>query len=117
MFYEYHQSRIDEYHINDKVCSHMMIEADSHHEANQIMVELGVVFEEDCGYEVSECRWYKAYAFVEFPSCWDNDLVFENVEDYCNYLFERYTNIATHRTSPHSRIYFKSGKVKEIGKI
>lgn len=118
MFFEYHQNCVkNEFQVDENLCSHLLIEADNAIEANKIAQQLGICFEEDYGYETSICRWYRAYACIDFPSRWDNNLLFETAEEYCQYLYERYREITKHRTSPHSRIHYKNRKRSEIGKI
>ncbi len=116
MWYEYHQTPIDDtYHFNDKLCGHILIEAAHCEEANILAELLGIFFEEDRGYESSCCRWQRCYYELEFPSVWDNNCRFDNPEDYSNFIYNRRHRVGANHTTPHSRIYYKNGHVKEIG--
>jgi hypothetical protein len=116
MWYEYHQTPVDGTYIyNDKICGHVLIESHSCEEANRLAELLGIIFGEDCGYEPAICRWERCYYELEFPSVWDNNLRFDNVEDYSNFIYHRRHRVGANHTTPHSRIYHKNGTIKEVG--
>lgn len=115
MWCEYFQSLVgDEYHENDKLCCHILIEADSCEEANNKAQSMGIQFIEDCEYENSDCRWSKCYYELTFPSFWDEMVILDNPLDYCHFIFKRRHKI-TKVTKVHSRIFYKDGTVKEVG--
>lgn len=117
-WFEFTQNVIDgKYHCNEWLCSHILIEADCCEDANSFMESIGVCFEEDYGYESSICRWYRAYSHINFPSRWDNNLLFNEPEEYCEYLHKRYKHVRKHHTNPHSRIFRRNNEIKEIGVV
>jgi len=117
MWYEYHQTPTNDHYVNNnKLCGHILIESNSCEEANKLAEQLGIVFEEDNGYDVSVCRWQRCYYELDFPSVWDDKLRFDNPEDYSHFIYKRRHKVGANHTTPHSRVYYKNGKVKEIGR-
>ncbi len=115
-WFEYNQHPIDGHlHVTENLCSHILVEAHSYHEANRKMERFGCVFGEDYGYDDYFCRWYRSFCYVEFPSYWGNMLRFDSPEEYCEYLYNRYKPVSKHMTSPHSIIHYRNGHKKEIG--
>lgn len=115
MWHEYHQTYLDNYIENNNLCCHILIEADSTEEANIIAKDIGIIFEEDYGYEFYICRWQRCYYELEFPSKWDNKYIFYTPEEYCNFLYERKKKYNHKKTKVHSRIFYKNKNIKEVG--
>jgi len=113
-FYEFNQNNSGgSFQVNDKVCHRLFIEADTPDEATEIAEGLGVYFNGcDDGMDCPCCgdRWYPLYRddAVKFPLEYGKDQIFENIQDYAQYLADEYG-----WTSPDGRIYYKDGQVTE----
>lgn len=98
--------------VTDTLCHNVWIEADSLSIAVDQAKDLGVYFDGvSKGFDCDCCgdRWYEPWEAQEFPVKWSETKSFETVEEYAQYLADRYG-----WTSPDARLYYKDGTVKEI---
>lgn len=107
--------------VDDKVCHRLFIEAESFDDAVKKAEELGCYWDGvDKGVDCSCCgdRWDKwdddpvdieSYKTEGYKSLSHGTLYFNNIEEYAQYLADRYG-----WTVPDARIYYDNGNVKEI---
>lgn len=112
-FYEFNQNNSGgSFDVDDKVCHRVFIESDNKDEAIDKALELGIYFDgvRD-GIDCPCCgdRWSDYCDEIEFPYEYDKEKTFNSIEEYAQYLADKYG-----WTSPDCRIYYKNGEVKEI---
>lgn len=101
------------FHVDDKVCHRLFIEADNEAEAIQKAESLGVYFDGVAeGLDCPCCgdRWHSPVE-VKFPYqfkdyLYGKDKVFETPREYAQYLTDNYGC-----TDPDARLFYKSGTI------
>lgn len=104
-YFEYRQNNSGgSFHVDDKVCQYVIIEANSVEDANKKALELGLYWngvEEDRDCECCGDRWYPADSKIELE---DN----EEIEEYIKRI-TRWPNL-----KPTARIFYRNGDIFEI---
>lgn len=114
-FYEITQNNSGgSFDVDDKLCHRLFIEASSPHEAANKAEELGCYWDGCANNMDCSCcgdRWHKPtkHNKVEFPVKWAENNTFHTIEEYAQYLANKYG-----WTKPDCRIFYKDGTVKEI---
>ena len=113
-WYEFSQNNSGgRFHVNQRVCHRLFIEAVDADDATRIAESLGVYFHGvDDGIDCECCgdRWYYPNS-VKFPLEYTKGTVFHNIEEYAQHLANAYG-----WTTPDVRIFYKNSIVKEIFK-
>lgn len=111
-FYKWQQNNTGGIFVtNDKLCHQIIIEADTEEESEQKAFDMGVYYDgvesgDDC--DCCGDRWYSPDKY-EFPFTYSIGIVFDNVEDYAQYLADNFG-----WTIPDIRIFYKNGEVREV---
>lgn len=112
-WYEFNQNNSGGgFDVDDDVCHRLFIEADSVGEACNVAKSKGVYFNGvDDGIDCECCgdRWHVPYDEERFPMNYGRGVIFNTVEEYAQHVANEYG-----WTSPDTRIFYKSGEVKEI---
>lgn len=116
-FYEYSQNNSGgHFHVDDKVCHCVIIEARSADEADIIAQDLGIYFDgvsKDLDCSCCGDRWTEAYKPIDLVATNESYLRtdgirFADLDDYLQFISDKYG-----WTEPDCRVYYQDGSVKE----
>ena len=113
-FYEWSQNNSGGgFDVNDKVTHRVFIEASTKEEAEDKAASLGIYYDGVLRGRDCDCcgdRWYYPDE-LEFPMKWDNSTVLSSVEEYAQWMADKYG-----WCKPDAYIYYNDGTKKEIYK-
>lgn len=111
-WYEFSQNNSGgEFDVNDNVCHRVFIQSENEEKATEKAVKLGMYFDGVAGGMDCECcgdRWSNPCELT-FPYKYTNEMTFETVEDFAQYLANEYGF-----TVPDCYLYYGNGKKKKI---